>query len=185
MNRLTMEPGRVVQSTQGRDAGRYFVVLQVVDDRHVLMADGQSRKIDHPKKKKMMHLRAEAHCGERGTSGAGEQASAGQRPAQGSLRARSFAESAERTTPRGSCRGWGRQGGLTCPRATSSNWKERSSRLFRTPCSRWSCRMAHRHAVISGKMRMNFIRIYPGDKVKIELSPYDLNRGRITWRSKT
>ena len=40
-------------------------------------------------------------------------------------------------------------------------------------------------AVISGKMRMNFIRIYPGDKVKIELSPYDLNRGRITWRSKT
>ena len=40
-------------------------------------------------------------------------------------------------------------------------------------------------AHVSGKMRMNFIRIYPGDKVKIELSPYDLNRGRITWRSKT
>ena len=36
----------------------------------------------------------------------------------------------------------------------------------------------------SGKMRMNFIRIYPGDKVTIELSPYDLTRGRITWRSK-
>ena len=40
--------------------------------------------------------------------------------------------------------------------------------------------MAH----ISGKMRMNFIRIYPGDKVTPELSPYDLTRGRITWRSK-
>ncbi len=40
-------------------------------------------------------------------------------------------------------------------------------------------------AHISGKMRMNFIRIYPGDKVKIELSPYDLTRGRITWRSKS
>ena len=37
---------------------------------------------------------------------------------------------------------------------------------------------------ISGKMRMNFIRIYPGDKVKVEISPYDLTRGRITWRSK-
>lgn len=37
---------------------------------------------------------------------------------------------------------------------------------------------------ISGKMRMNYIRIYPGDKVKVELSPYDLTRGRITWRSK-
>ena len=40
-------------------------------------------------------------------------------------------------------------------------------------------------AHISGKMRMNFIRIYPGDKVTIELSPYDLTRGRITWRSKS
>ena len=39
-------------------------------------------------------------------------------------------------------------------------------------------------AHISGKMRMNFIRIYPGDKVTIELSPYDLTRGRSTWRSK-
>ena len=39
-------------------------------------------------------------------------------------------------------------------------------------------------AHISGKMRMNVIRIYPGDKVTIELSPYDLTRGRITWRSK-
>ena len=40
-------------------------------------------------------------------------------------------------------------------------------------------------AHVSGKMRMNYIRIYPGDKVTIELSPYDLARGRITWRSKS
>ena len=40
------------------------------------------------------------------------------------------------------------------------------------------------HAHISGKLRMNFIRILPGDKVKLELSPYDLNRGRIIWRAK-
>ncbi|MDO4356158.1 MAG: translation initiation factor IF-1 [Clostridia bacterium] len=40
-------------------------------------------------------------------------------------------------------------------------------------------------AHVSGKMRMNYIRIYPGDKVTIELSPYDLTRGRITWRSKS
>ncbi|MEE0897572.1 MAG: translation initiation factor IF-1, partial [Acutalibacteraceae bacterium] len=39
-------------------------------------------------------------------------------------------------------------------------------------------------AHISGKLRMNFIKILPGDKVKIEMSPYDLTRGRITWRSK-
>ena len=40
-------------------------------------------------------------------------------------------------------------------------------------------------AHVSGKMRMNYIRIYPGDKVTIEMSPYDLTRGRITWRSKS
>ena len=39
-------------------------------------------------------------------------------------------------------------------------------------------------AHISGKLRMNFIRILPGDKVTLEMSPYDLNKGRITWRSK-
>ena len=39
-------------------------------------------------------------------------------------------------------------------------------------------------AHISGKMRMNFIRILPGDRVKVEMSPYDLTRGRITYRYK-
>ena len=40
--------------------------------------------------------------------------------------------------------------------------------------------MAH----ISGKLRVNYIRILPGDKVTVQMSPYDLTRGRITWRSK-
>ena len=40
--------------------------------------------------------------------------------------------------------------------------------------------MAH----ISGKLRMNYIKILPGDKVTVEMSPYDLTKGRITWRSK-
>jgi len=39
-------------------------------------------------------------------------------------------------------------------------------------------------AHVSGKMRMHFIRILPGDRVKVELSPYDLSRGRITYREK-
>ena len=38
-------------------------------------------------------------------------------------------------------------------------------------------------AHISGKLRMNFIRILPGDKVTVQMSPYDVTRGRITWRS--
>ena len=39
-------------------------------------------------------------------------------------------------------------------------------------------------AHLSGKLRTNYIRILPGDKVTVELSPYDLSKGRITWRSK-
>ena len=56
MERLTMIPGRVVLSTQGRDEGRYFIVLKVIDENFVLMADGLTRKVDHPKKKKVKHL---------------------------------------------------------------------------------------------------------------------------------
>lgn len=39
-------------------------------------------------------------------------------------------------------------------------------------------------AHVSGKLRMNFIRILPGDKVTVQMSPYDLTKGRITWRAK-
>ena len=55
------------------------------------------------------------------------------------------------------------------------------------PNAQFKVELANGHvilAVISGKLRMNFIRILPGDKVKVEMSPYDLTRGRITWRTK-
>ncbi len=52
--------------------------------------------------------------------------------------------------------------------------------MFRVELENKHIVLAH----VSGKMRMNFIRILPGDKVKLELSPYDLTRGRITFRVK-
>ncbi|MFA5114654.1 MAG: translation initiation factor IF-1 [Candidatus Omnitrophota bacterium] len=52
--------------------------------------------------------------------------------------------------------------------------------MFRVQLENQHIVLAH----VSGKMRMNFIRILPGDKVKLELSPYDLSRGRITFRLK-
>jgi translation initiation factor IF-1 len=52
--------------------------------------------------------------------------------------------------------------------------------VFRVELENGHVVMAH----VSGKMRMHFIRILPGDKVKLELSPYDLTRGRITFRVK-
>ncbi len=62
MERLPMEIGRAVQSRQGRDAGRCFLILQVVDEQFVLMADGLTRKLDHPKKKKIKHLHPKPFC---------------------------------------------------------------------------------------------------------------------------
>ena len=52
--------------------------------------------------------------------------------------------------------------------------------MFRVELENGHIVLAH----ISGKLRMNYIRILPGDKVKVELSPYDLARGRIIWRDK-
>jgi len=52
--------------------------------------------------------------------------------------------------------------------------------MFRVKLENGHVVLAH----ISGKMRMHYIRILPGDKVTVELSPYDLNRGRITYRYK-
>lgn len=55
------------------------------------------------------------------------------------------------------------------------------------PNAMFQVELANGHKIlahISGKLRMNFIRILPGDKVTVEMSPYDLSKGRITWRSK-
>ena len=52
--------------------------------------------------------------------------------------------------------------------------------MFKVELENGAVILAH----VSGKIRMNFIRILPGDKVQVELSPYDLTRGRITWRGK-
>ena len=59
--------------------------------------------------------------------------------------------------------------------------------LEKLPNAMFKVELENGHVVlahISGKLRMNFIKILPGDKVTLEMSPYDLTRGRITWRSK-
>ena len=52
--------------------------------------------------------------------------------------------------------------------------------MFKVDISNGHSILAH----ISGRLRMNFIKILPGDKVTVQMSPYDLTQGRITWRSK-
>ena len=55
------------------------------------------------------------------------------------------------------------------------------------PNAMFKVELQNKHVIlahVSGKLRMNYIRIVPGDKAKIEMSPYDLTKGRITWRAK-
>ena len=59
--------------------------------------------------------------------------------------------------------------------------------LEKLPHAMFKVELENKHVIlahISGKLRMNFIRILPGDKVTIEMSPYDLSKGRIIWRDK-
>ncbi len=59
--------------------------------------------------------------------------------------------------------------------------------LEKLPNAMFSVELENGHKVlahISGKLRMNYIKIFPGDKVNVELSPYDLSKGRIIWRDK-
>ena len=55
------------------------------------------------------------------------------------------------------------------------------------PNATFKVELANGHQIlahVSGKLRLNYIRIIPGDKVTVEMSPYDLTKGRITWRAK-
>ena len=55
------------------------------------------------------------------------------------------------------------------------------------PNANFQVELANGHKIlahVSGKLRMNYIRLVPGDKVTVEMSPYDLSKGRITWRAK-
>ena len=76
-----------------------------------------------------------------------------------------------------------------CLKKTSSKWKASCAKpnaIFKVELLTGEGK-PNGHTVlahISGKLRTNFIRILPGDKVTMEMSPYDLTKGRITWRSK-
>ena len=71
------------------------------------------------------------------------------------------------------------------PRAKDDAIEAEGTILESLPNVMFKVRLDNGHEVlghISGKMRKNYVRIMPGDRVRIELSPYDLERGRITWR---
>ena len=61
---MDVYPGLIVKSTAGRDKDKFFVILSMIDDIYCLIADGRTRKVDMPKKKKIKHLIATNICSE-------------------------------------------------------------------------------------------------------------------------
>lgn len=61
---MDVYPGLIVKSTAGRDKDKFFVILSMIDDIYCLIADGRTRKVDMPKKKKIKHLIATDVCSE-------------------------------------------------------------------------------------------------------------------------
>lgn len=81
----------------------------------------------------------------------------------------------------------GQKEGLTQTMAKEEPIQVEGTVIETLPNAMFRVELENKHVVlahVSGKMRMHFIKILPGDKVTIELSPYDLTRGRITYRSK-
>ncbi len=58
---MDISPGQIVKSCAGRDKDKYFVVLEIIDDDYILLSDGDIRKIEKPKKKKIKHVKASQH----------------------------------------------------------------------------------------------------------------------------
>ena len=134
---MEIAASNIVRSVAGRDQGKLFIVL-AVEGEYLLLADGKSRKVESPKRKKRRHVLFVA---------------------------------ADENRLSEKIRGEAR--------ITNSELRKTLA-TFQVDIGNGHKILAH----ISGKLRMNFIRILPGDKVTVEMSPYDLTRGRITWRSK-
>ena len=160
----------IVKSAAGRDRGRLFFVLGT-EGEFLLLADGKSRKLESPKRKKRKSLSPAA-------------------PTAGRLK-RSEAERRSPTVssarPSPSWAGTVIQTRRDEHLAKSDMIEVEGVVTEALPNTTFQVDIGNGHTIlahISGKLRMNFIRILPGDKVTVEMSPYDLTRGRITWRTK-
>lgn len=92
-----------------------------------------------------------------------------------------------RVFPRAGNRAWARLGGSTLPKPKEDAIVLEGTVVESLPNAMFRVDLENGHKVlahISGKMRMHYIRILPGDRVQVELTPYDLQRGRITYRYK-
>ena len=153
--------GQLVRSRQGRDQNRLYIVT-AVGDRNLDAADGTKWTVSKPKRKNPLHLqkiniRMDAEITD----------------ADIVKIIQTFENRKENQEDK--------------PMSKADVIEVEGVVVEKLPNAMFKVELENKHVVlahISGKLRMNFIKILPGDKVTIELSPYDLTKGRIIWRDK-
>ena len=167
---MDIAKSNIVRSIAGRDAGSYFFVLATEED-FLLLADGKRRRLESPKRKRTRHVQFVCES----DSAVAERSEAAKKS-----QIVSFVEPSPHMSAVIKTR---RDRNL----AKSDMIEVEGVVVESLPNTTFQVDIGNGHTIlahISGKLRMNFIRILPGDKVTVEMSPYDLTRGRITWRSK-
>ena len=163
--------GQIVQATAGRDKGGVFCVVGM-DHRQerLLLADGKRRKVSGQRQKSWAIYGSWPGPGRSMTTRAIQKLRQGEPVSDRELR-RALAAFKEGITA------WRKMDMIELEGVVTESLPNTT---FHVDIGNGHIILAH----ISGKLRMNFIRILPGDKVTVQMSPYDLTRGRITWRSK-
>ena len=169
---MEIDRSSLIVSKAGRDKGQLFFVIDA-DEQYVYLADGKSRKLEKPKRKKRKHVQAAFQTESR----IAEKIRNGEKVLNSELR-KELASLRHKHSQN--------QGGYLIL-AKDDVIELEGIVTDALPNAMFSVDIGGGHTIlahISGKLRMNFIKILPGDKVTVQMSPYDLTRGRITWRSK-
>lgn len=179
MNKIQAVPGGIALSTQGRDRGRYYLIKEVLPGGYVLVCDGEGKKTCLPEKEELKTRQAVARAGRCHRRKAGKRQQGVRQ--RGIFGAQKLLRAVRRRR---------RARNLAEERFVSKNDViEAEGRVIEClPNANFKVQLANGYVItayISGKLRMNYIRIIEGDMVKLEMSPYDLTKGRITWRSKS
>lgn len=165
--------GQIVKSKAGRDKNKVFIVSSILDEQYVLVCDGDLRKLSSPKKKKVKHL---VIYNTVLTEFADKlQSNENLDDAYVKKLLKPFTQDASKEME------------VEWSMSKKDVIEVEGKVLEALPNAMFKVELQNGHQIlahISGKLRMNYIRILPGDTVAVELSPYDLTRGRITWRKK-
>ena len=151
--------GMFARSLAGHDKGKLYVISDV-QEPYVFLVDGKIRTANRPKKKKLIHVQPDYEM----TDAVRD-------------------EDIRKALKEKSCKELKDDQSMS----KADVIEVEGTVLEKLPNAMFKVELENKHVVlahISGKLRMNFIRILPGDKVTIELSPYDLDKGRIIWRDK-